>query len=102
SRGRSVLTAASNTDCSGKVPLDSASCSTGMLEAEYLMTSGGVMPGGSCRTCVCTEATVWATACWMLAFGWKNTFSTEMPGSEVDSMCSMSLTTVVRPRSLEE
>jgi hypothetical protein len=34
--------------------------------------------------------------------GWKKTLMTEMPGSEVDSMCSMSLTVVVSPRSLEE
>ena len=26
-----------------------------MLEAEYLMTSGGVMPGGSWRTWVCID-----------------------------------------------
>src|SRR6478752_10001789 len=95
SRGRSVLTAASNTDCAGSVPLESASCITGMLDAEYLITSGGVMPGGSCRTCVCTDATVCAMADWMLAFGCRKTLITVMPGSEVDSMCSMSLTTVV-------
>src|SRR5258706_14161937 len=101
-RGREVFTAAQNTACSGSVPLDSASCTTGMLEAEYLITSGGVMPGGSCRTCVCTAATVWAIADWMLTLGWKNTLMTEMPGSEVDSICSISLTVVVRPRSLED
>jgi hypothetical protein len=42
-----------------------------MLDAEYLMTSGGVIPGGNWRTCVCTEATVCAIAVWMLAVGWK-------------------------------
>jgi hypothetical protein len=73
---------------------------TGMLEAEYLITSGGVMPGGSCRTCVCTEATTWAIAVWMLTPGWKKTLMMLTPASEVDSMCSMSLTTVVRPRSV--
>jgi hypothetical protein len=35
----------------------------------------------------------------MLAFGWKKTLMIEMPLSEVDSMCSMSLTVVVRLRS---
>ena len=65
--GRSTLTAASKSDCSGRVALDSPSCTTGMLDAEYLMTSGGVMPGGSCRTCVCTAATTCAIAVWMLA-----------------------------------
>ena len=96
-----MFTARSNTDCSGSVPLDSASCTTGMLDAEYLITSGGVMPGGSWRTCVCTAATVCAIADWMFAFGWKKTLMTEMLGSDVDSMCSMSLTVVVNPRSLE-
>ena len=72
---------------------------TGMLEAEYLMMSGGVMPGGSCRTCACSIATTCAIAVWMLAVGWKNTLMTLMLASEVDSMCSMSLTVVVRLRS---
>ena len=53
--GRSWLTAASNTVCSGSVGLDSASWITGTLDAEYLMMSGGVMPGGSWRTCVCID-----------------------------------------------
>ena len=35
----------------------------------------------------------------MLAVGWKNTLMIAMPASEVDSMCSMSLTVVVRLRS---
>src|SRR3954467_3776723 len=100
--GRSWLMAASKRAFSGGLGLDSASWITGMLEAEYLMTSGGVMPGGSCRTWVCTAATVWAMAAWMFALGWKKTLMTVMLGSEVDSMCSMSLTVVVRPRSLEE
>ena len=39
--------AASYKEFSGNVGLDSANCITGMLEAEYLMTSGGVMPGGN-------------------------------------------------------
>ena len=43
--------------------------------------------------------TTWAIAVWMLAVGWKNTLITEIPASEVDSMCSMSLTVVVRLRS---
>ncbi len=97
--GRSRLIAASNSVCSGSVGLDSPSCTTGMLDAEYLMISGGVMPGGSWRTCVCSTATTCAIAVWMLASGWKKTLMTVMPASEVDSMCSMSLTVVVRPRS---
>ena len=99
--GRSWFTPASNTCCSCSVGLESASWITGMLEAEYLMMSGGVMPGGSWRTCGCIAATTCAMAVWMLAVGWKNTLITVLPTSEVDSMCSMSLTVVVRPRSLE-
>ena len=94
-----MLTAASNTVCSGSVGLDRPSCTTGMLEAEYLITSGGVIPGGSWRSWVCPIATTWASAVWMLAFGWKKTLMIAMPLSEVDSMCSMSLTVVVRLRS---
>ena len=98
--GRSWVTAASNTACSGSVGLDSASCTTGILEAEYLMISGGVMPGGSWRTCGCTAATTCASAVWMFAPCWKKIFSTETPVSDTDSMCAMSLTVVVRPRSV--
>jgi len=71
-----------------------------MLEAEYLITSGGVMPGGIWRTIACTEEVTWASAVWMLASGWKNTLITAMPASDCDSMCSMSLTVVVSERSL--
>src|SRR5665213_4520616 len=97
--GLRMLMAASNTVCSGSVGLDRPSWMTGMLEAEYLMISGGVMPGGICRNWVCSIATTWAIAVWILAVGWKKTLMTAMPGSEVDSMCSMSLTVVVRLRS---
>ena len=38
-------------------------------------------------------------AVWMLAVGWKKTLMTVTPDSEVDSICSMSLTVVVRLRS---
>ena len=31
------------------------------------MTSGGVVPGGSCRSCVCETAVTWATALAMSA-----------------------------------
>jgi hypothetical protein len=59
-----------------------------------------VIPGGSWRTCDCMIETTWASAVWMFAVGWKNTLITVIPASERDSMCSMSLTVVVRPRSL--
>src|SRR5471032_1201888 len=55
--GRRKLTAVSNSDCSGSVLLDKASWITGIDEAEYLMISGGVIPGGSCLTCACSIAT---------------------------------------------
>src|SRR5471030_853251 len=97
--GRSWLIAASNTVCSGSVGLDMPIWITGMLEAEYLMISGGVMPGGSWRRSVCSIATTCAMAVWILAVGWKNTLMTEMLARDVDSMCSMSLTVVVRLRS---
>src|ERR1700712_3220099 len=46
------------------------------------------------------EATVCAIAVWILADGWKNTLMTVTPDSDCDSMCSMSLTVVVNPRSV--
>ena len=64
------------------------------------MISGGVIPGGSCRTCGCTAATTCASAVWMSALAWKNTLSTDTPDNDTDSICSMSLTVVVRPRSV--
>ena len=70
-----------------------------MLEAEYLITSGGVMPGGSWRNWACSIATTCAIAVWMLAVGWKKILMIAMPLSDCDSMCSMSLTVVVRLRS---
>ena len=47
----------------------SPSWMTGMLDAEYLITSGGRMPGGSWRNCACSIATTCAMAVGMLAFG---------------------------------
>ena len=46
----------------------------------------GVIPGGNCRTCGCTAATTCASAVWMLALGWKNTFRTDTPESEPNSI----------------
>jgi hypothetical protein len=63
------------------------------------MTSGGAVPGGRDRTWVCEMAVTWATADEMLACGWKKILTTEMPDRVCDSMCSMSLTVVVSPRS---
>ena len=63
------------------------------------MTSGGTVPGGKPRKVVCTIAVVCASAVWMFAVGWKKTLITPMPFSDCDSMCSMSLTAMVSPRS---
>jgi hypothetical protein len=97
--GLSRLIVASNSDCSGRVGLARPSWITGMLDAEYLMTSGGVTPGGNWRSIVCSIAVTCAIAVWMFAFGWKKTLISEIPASDCDSMCSMSLTVVVRLRS---
>ncbi len=102
SLGRRKFSAASLSSCSDSVLLDSPSCRIGMLEAEYLITSGGVMPGGSWRSCACETDTICASAVWMLAVGWKKTLMMETPLSDCDSMCSMSLTVVVRLRSVTE
>ena len=63
------------------------------------MMNGGVVPGGIERTAVCEIAVTCATASSMCAPGWKKILMTEMPVSDWLSMCSMSLTVVVRPRS---
>lgn len=89
----------SASDCSLSVLLDSPSWITGMLDAEYVITSGGVAPCGIWRTIACADETVCAMAVCTFAPGCRNTFTTAMPGSDVDSMCSMLLTVVVRIRS---
>ena len=60
---------------------------------------GGTVPGGKPRRVVCIIAVVCARAVWMFAVGWKKTLITPIPLSDWDSMCSMSLTVMVRPRS---
>ena len=64
------------------------------------MMSGGVMPGGRVRTAAWQIAVICAMAMSIFTFGWKNTLITPIPLSDWDSMCSMSLTVVVIPRSL--
>src|SRR5215831_13025181 len=66
------------------------------------MMNGGLVPGGSWRTADCEIDVICATADSVLAPGWKNTLTIETPRSVCDSMCSMSLTVVVRPRSKPE
>src|SRR3569832_2550395 len=72
----------------------------GTLEALYWMISGGVVPGGSCRSCVWAMAVTCATALAMFTFGWMKILMTLMFVSDWDSMCSMLLTVVVSERSL--
>ena len=67
--GRITLTAVSNRVCSGSTRLATPTCTTGMLEAVYLMIRGGVTPAGIWRITVCDTATTWAIAVWMLALG---------------------------------
>src|SRR5580700_5335341 len=60
---------------------------------------GGVMPVGSeCRTAWDVAASC-ATAAFTLAPAWKKTLMMERPGRDCDSICSMSLTEVVKERS---
>src|SRR5260370_14760901 len=66
------------------------------------MINGGVMPVGSWRSWVCDEAVTCATELLISVFGWKKTFTTAIPFSDCDSMCSILLTTVVRFRSVTE
>src|SRR6478736_925701 len=63
------------------------------------MMNGGCVPGGICRRLKFETAVIWAIACSVVAPGCRNTFTTAIPRSDCDSMCSMSLTVVVRPRS---
>src|SRR5215469_4760766 len=66
------------------------------------MMNGGVVPGGNCRSITWLIEVTWATAFATFTCGWKKTLITAMPLSEFDSMCSMSFTVVVMPRSLLE
>ncbi len=86
--------------CSFSPSPESPNCSTGTLEALYWMMNGGVEPGGRLRNCTWQIAVTWATALPMFTCGWKKILMTPMPLSDCDSMCSMSLTVVVMPRSL--
>src|ERR1700723_4508898 len=64
------------------------------------MMNGGGGPGGSERNCTWLIEVTSATALPMSTCGWKKILMTAMPLSDCDSMCSMSLTVVVMPRSL--
>ena len=61
--------------------------------------NGEVVPGGMLRSADCEIDVICATADSVFAPGWKNTLTIDVPRSDCDSMCSMSLTVVVMPRS---
>ena len=82
-RGRRKFIAASNTACSDIVGLERPSWMTGMLDAEYLMTSGGRMPGGICRSCACSIATTCAMAVGMLALRLKENLDDRNAGQRL-------------------
>ena len=54
--------------------------------------------GRECNT-DCEAAANWATAASTLALGWKKILMMDRPGRDCDSMCSISLTEVVKERS---
>src|ERR1017187_2257570 len=81
------------------VSLEMLSCRMGALEALERRMEGGVMPVGSECSTACEAAANCATAASTLALGWKNILMMDRPGSDWDSMCSMSLTEVVKERS---
>ena len=60
--GRRIFNAASNSSFSARTVLDMPSWITGIEEAVYLMTSGGVIPGGICRKTACDTDTTCAIA----------------------------------------
>ena len=62
--------------------------------------NGGVVPGGAERSWVCETPVICANASSSLTFGWKKYFTTEVPLSDCDSVCSTSLTVVCAVRSL--
>src|SRR5213595_422578 len=66
------------------------------------MMNGGFVPGGSLRSADCEIDVICATAASVFVPGWKKILTTEIPRSVCDSICSMSLTVVVRPRSKPE
>lgn len=85
--------------CSASVSLDSPSCRIGTVDALYVMMFGGSVPGGRMRRIDAALLAACAIARLMSAPGWKNTFTTDTPFSDCDSMCSMSSTSDVSARS---
>src|SRR4051812_28027135 len=103
---RIVLLAASKMAASDRVlldrgSLDRASWMMGTVEALYARMNGGFVPGGTWRKVVCEMPVICAYDSTSSAPGWKKYFTTEMPLSDWDSVCSMSLTVVWAVRSVD-
>lgn len=64
-----------------------------------MRTSGGVVPAGIWRIEGCETAETCDVAVRISTLGWKKILMIPMPYIEVLSVCSMSLTVVVRMRS---
>ena len=62
--------------------------------------NGGVVPGGAERSKVCDTPVICAYASSSLTFGWKKYFTTEVPVTFCDSVCSTSFTVVCALRSV--
>src|SRR5262249_33853669 len=75
------------------------SCKTGTLAALYFKTCGAKAPGGSFRTLISHCVTVCESASSAWTLGWKWTGTTEIPGWDCDSMCSIPTTFDVKTRS---
>ncbi len=82
--------------------LVSASCTMGTVDASYDSTNGGVVPGGAARSKACDTAVICATASSGFTPCWKKYFTTDMPPSDCDSVCSMPVTVVCAVRSASE
>src|ERR1700739_1599857 len=61
---------------------------------------GAVVPGGANRRMVCDTPVICAYESSSLTLGWKKYFTTEVPVTDCDSVCSTSLTVVCALRSL--
>src|SRR5437879_12292977 len=60
---------------------------------------GAVVPGGAKRSMVCDTPVICAYDSSSLTLGWKKYFTTEVPLTDCDSVCSTSLTVVCAVRS---
>ena len=61
------------------------SCTTGVDDAVYVITSGGTVPAGSPRSTVWHIAVTCVSAIEMLTVGWKKILITAFPYNDCDS-----------------